>query len=169
MRRGGGGKDFYDTLGISRGASDSEIKKAYRKLAMKWHPDKNQDNKEAAEKKFKAVSEAYEVLSDPKKKDKYDQFGEDGLKDGFGGGGPGMDPHDIFRKVRQQSRNLGLLDRLGLAPLLRGQLEPGRVLVIQLSRDPGPIKVDLALVREGVGRQALRPHGMHVVDGRSPP
>ena len=96
MRRGGGGKDFYDTLGISRGASDSEIKKAYRKLAMKWHPDKNQDNKEAAEKKFKAVSEAYEVLSDPKKKDKYDQFGEDGLKDGFGGGGPGMDPHDIF-------------------------------------------------------------------------
>lgn len=96
MRRGGGGKDFYDTLGISRGASESEIKKAYRKLAMKWHPDKNQDNKEAAEKKFKAVSEAYEVLSDPKKKDKYDQFGEDGLKDGFGGGGPGMDPHDIF-------------------------------------------------------------------------
>ena len=63
MRRGGGGKDFYDTLGISRGASDSEIKKAYRKLAMKWHPDKNQDNKEAAEKKFKAVSEAYEVLT----------------------------------------------------------------------------------------------------------
>ena len=96
MRRGGGGKDFYDILGISRGASDSEIKKAYRKLAMKWHPDKNQDNKETAEKKFKAVSEAYEVLSDPKKKEKYDQFGEDGLKDGFGGGGPGMDPHDIF-------------------------------------------------------------------------
>ena len=89
MRRGGGGKDFYDILGISRGASDSEIKKAYRKLAMKWHPDKNQDNKETAEKKFKAVSEAYEVLSDPKKKEKYDQFGEDGLKDGFGGGGPG--------------------------------------------------------------------------------
>ena len=78
-----------DTLGISRGASDSEIKKAYRKLAMKWHPDKNQDNKEAAEKKFKAVSEAYEVLSDPKKKDKYDQFGEDGLRAGFAGGGAG--------------------------------------------------------------------------------
>jgi DnaJ family protein B protein 4 len=100
MRRGGGGsgKDFYDTLGIDRGASEAEIKKAYRKLAMKWHPDKNQDNKAESEKKFKAVSEAYEVLSDPKKKERYDQFGEDGLRDGggFGGGGGGVDPHDIF-------------------------------------------------------------------------
>ena len=97
--RGGGGKDFYDILGLSRGASESEIKKAYRKLAMKWHPDKNQDNKEYAEKKFKSVSEAYEVLSDPKKKELYDQFGEDGLKDGFGGGGGGFhasNAEDIF-------------------------------------------------------------------------
>ena len=86
-------------LGISRGASEQEIKKAYRKLAMKWHPDKNQDSKDAAEKKFKAVSEAYEVLSDPKKKERYDQFGEDGLKDGFGGGGGGFNAsnaEDIF-------------------------------------------------------------------------
>ena len=97
--RGGGGKDFYDILGLSRGASESEIKKAYRKLAMKWHPDKNLDNKEYAEKKFKSVSEAYEVLSDPKKKELYDQFGEDGLKDGFGGGGGGFhasNAEDIF-------------------------------------------------------------------------
>jgi curved DNA-binding protein CbpA len=96
--RGGGGKDFYDILGLSRGANESEIKKAYRKLAMKWHPDKNQDNKDFAEKKFKAVSEAYEVLSDPKKKDLYDQFGEDGLKEGFGGGGGfnASNAEDIF-------------------------------------------------------------------------
>ena len=90
MRRGGGGKDFYDILGISRGASDSEIKKAYRKLAMKWHPDKNQDNKETAEKKFKAVSEAYEILSDPKKKEIYDQYGERGLKEGVPDGKGGV-------------------------------------------------------------------------------
>jgi DnaJ-class molecular chaperone len=101
MRRGGG-KDFYDTLGIPRGANETEIKKAYRKLAMKWHPDKNAEGKEQAEKKFKAVSEAYEVLSDPGKKKTYDQFGEDGLKDGLGGGGGGgggfnpQNAEDIF-------------------------------------------------------------------------
>ena len=100
MRRGGG-KDFYDTLGIPRGANETEIKKAYRKLAMKWHPDKNVEGKEQAEKKFKAVSEAYEVLSDPEKRQMYD-LGEDGLKDGLGGGGGGgggfnpQNAEDIF-------------------------------------------------------------------------
>ena len=77
-----GGRDFYKILDVSRDASDAELKKAYRKLAMKWHPDKNPGAKQAqAEKKFKEVSEAYEVLTDPKKKEIYDRYGEDGLQD----------------------------------------------------------------------------------------
>lgn len=78
--------DYYQILGISKNASKEEIKKAYRKQALKWHPDKNQGNKDA-EKRFKKVSEAYEVLSDENKRRVYDQYGEDGLKgQGFGGG-----------------------------------------------------------------------------------
>ena len=84
-----GGRDFYKILGVERDASENDLKKAYRKLAMKWHPDKNPDKQEQAEKKFKEVSEAYEVLTDPKKKEIYDRYGEDGLQDGFGGGGGG--------------------------------------------------------------------------------
>merc|ERR1711872_1157733 len=79
------GKDYYKVLGVAKGASDDEIKKAYRKLALKYHPDKNQSS--GAEEKFKEIGEAYDVLSDPKKKQVYDQFGEEGLKGGMGGGG----------------------------------------------------------------------------------
>lgn len=79
-------KDYYDILGISKGASDDEIKKAYRKLAMKYHPDRNPDNKEA-EDKFKDINEAYQVLSDPQKKSQYDQFGTTDFNGGFGGAG----------------------------------------------------------------------------------
>lgn len=81
---------LYDRLGISPNATESEIKKAYRELAKKYHPDKNQGNKEAEE-KFKEISEAYEILSDPEKKSLYDQYGLDGLKEGVGGFGGGMD------------------------------------------------------------------------------
>ncbi|MEP0714015.1 MAG: DnaJ domain-containing protein, partial [Algoriphagus sp.] len=90
-------EDYYDILGISKGASDAEIKKAYRKMALKYHPDKNPDNTEAEE-KFKKAAEAYEILSDADKKARYDQFGhqafEGGAGGGFGGGGMNMD--DIF-------------------------------------------------------------------------
>lgn len=94
--------DYYKVLGLSKSASDSEIKKAYRKLAIKYHPDKNPDNREKAEEQFKKVSEAYQVLSDSEKRQKYDQFGKAGLDGGgggnpFGGGGGGFaDPNDIF-------------------------------------------------------------------------
>uniref|UniRef100_A0A6V7KVZ8 J domain-containing protein n=1 Tax=Bracon brevicornis TaxID=1563983 RepID=A0A6V7KVZ8_9HYME len=84
------GKDYYKILGINKGASDDEIKKAYRKLALKYHPDKNKSA--GAEEKFKEVAEAYEVLSDVKKREVYDKFGEEGLKGGAptsGGGGSG--------------------------------------------------------------------------------
>lgn len=72
------GKDYYRTLGLQKGATDEDIKKAYRKLALKYHPDKNKSP--GAEDKFKEIAEAYEVLSDKKKRDVYDRYGEDGLK-----------------------------------------------------------------------------------------
>lgn len=72
-------EEYYEVLGVSRNASTEEIKKAYRKLALKWHPDKNLNNREVAEMNFKRLSEAYEVLSDSQKRQVYDQFGKDGL------------------------------------------------------------------------------------------
>lgn len=72
------GKDYYKMLGIARNASEDEIKKAYRRLALKYHPDKNKAP--GAEERFKEVAEAYEVLSDKRKRDIYDQLGEEGLK-----------------------------------------------------------------------------------------
>lgn len=81
-------KDFYSILGVSRSASPEELKKSYRKLAMQYHPDKNPGDKKAEE-KFKEISEAYDVLSDTKKREMYDQFGHAGSQQGFGGaGGP---------------------------------------------------------------------------------
>ncbi|KZV22501.1 dnaJsubfamily B member 13 [Dorcoceras hygrometricum] len=74
------GVDYYKILQVDRTATDDDLKKAYRKLAMKWHPDKNPNNKKAAEAKFKEISEAYEVLSDSQKRQIYDQYGEEGLK-----------------------------------------------------------------------------------------
>jgi len=80
-------EDFYKLLDVERNASDAEIKKAYRRLAMKYHPDRNKDNPEKAETKFKQVKEAYEILSDPKKRAAYDQFGHAGIDPSMGGGG----------------------------------------------------------------------------------
>jgi len=88
-------KDYYSVLGVKKSASQDEIKKAYRKLALKYHPDRNPDNKEAEE-NFKEAAQAYEVLSDEKKRRKYDQFGHAGME-GMGAGGPGgMNMDDIF-------------------------------------------------------------------------
>ncbi|MGN0867405.1 MAG: molecular chaperone DnaJ [Oligosphaeraceae bacterium] len=93
-------KDFYTVLGVSQSASADELKKAYRQLAMKYHPDRNPGDKEAEE-KFKEVNNAYQVLSDPEKRQRYDAMGHDAyVRGGAGGaggpGGPGMDPMDIF-------------------------------------------------------------------------
>ena len=90
-------RDYYEILDVSKTSSQGEIKKSYRKIAMKYHPDRNPDNKEA-ENKFKEAAEAYSVLSDENKKARYDQFGHAGLNQGFGdsGGGFNMDVNDIF-------------------------------------------------------------------------
>lgn len=91
-------RDYYEVLGVSKGASEEEIKKAYRKLAIKYHPDKNPNDK-SAEEKFKEAAEAYEVLSNPEKKQRYDQFGHAGVGGAAGGGAGGfggMNMEDIF-------------------------------------------------------------------------
>jgi len=85
-------KDYYKILELDKSANDEQIKKAYRKLAIKWHPDKNPDDKQNAEEKFKKINEAYSVLSDPKKKQMYDQFGTTEFNEsggGMSGGIPG--------------------------------------------------------------------------------
>ncbi|CAJ1079183.1 dnaJ homolog subfamily B member 2 isoform X2 [Xyrichtys novacula] len=101
--------DYYKVLGVPKTASQDDIKKAYRKLALKWHPDKNPDNKEEAEKKFKEVAEAYEVLSDKSKRDEYDRFGNDRMRQtgsstsDFSSDFPGFNftfrsPDEVFRE-----------------------------------------------------------------------
>ena len=93
-------RDYYEVLGLQKGASDNDIKKAFRKMAMKYHPDKNPGDK-VAEEKFKEITEAYAVLSDPEKKEKYDRFGHAGVdpNSGFGGGAGGFGGFGGFEDI----------------------------------------------------------------------
>ncbi|XP_005096253.1 dnaJ homolog subfamily B member 9 [Aplysia californica] len=90
-----GAQDYYEVLGLKKDASAKDIKKAFRKLALKYHPDKNKE--EGAKEKFLEIGKAYDVLSDPEKKKKYDMFGDDGSNSGGGGGGGTNDFHDFFK------------------------------------------------------------------------
>jgi len=96
--------DFFEVLEVSRTASEEEVKSAYRKLAMRWHPDKNNGSKEAEE-KFKELTEAYDVLRDPQKRAAYERYGEAGLR---GGGMPGFHHFDLSEALNVFMRDFGL-------------------------------------------------------------
>lgn len=87
-------KDYYEVLGVAKDATEEQIRKAYKKLALRWHPDKNPDNKKEAEEKFKEINEAYSVLSDPQKRNEYDNGG---FSFGDFGFGKDFDPMEIFK------------------------------------------------------------------------
>src|SRR5205085_11118410 len=89
-------RDYYDTLGLSKTASVDEIRKAHRKLVLKYHPDRNKDNKQA-EARFKEIQEAYDVLGDTEKRKEYDEFGHAGPRPA---GAPNGDPFDAFRRAQ---------------------------------------------------------------------
>ena len=101
--------DYYSVLGVSRGASDDEVKKAYRKLAMQYHPDRNNGSRDAEE-KFKEITEAYDVLRDPNKRAAYDRYGEAGLRGGTGGG---FHHVDLSEALNIFMRDFGLGDLFG--------------------------------------------------------
>jgi molecular chaperone DnaJ len=138
-------RDYYDILGIDRNASAEEIKKAYRKIAMKYHPDRNPGNKDAEE-KFKEAAEAYSVLTDPQKKQVYDQYGHEGLKgSGFGGGGFsgfGFDLSDALRTFMEGFGGFGGFDDFfGMGTGRRSR---------STSRSGSDLKIRLALTLEEI-------------------
>ncbi|XP_042498369.1 dnaJ homolog subfamily B member 4 [Macadamia integrifolia] len=135
------GVDYYNILKVNRNATDDDLKKSYRRLAMKWHPDKNPTNKKEAEAKFKQISEAYEVLSDPQKRAVYDQYGEEGLKGAtpgssggggggfpFGGGSSGG-PNDFMFNPRNAEDIFA--EFFGSSPFGFGSTGPGRSMRFQ--------------------------------------
>ncbi len=107
-----GEKDYYKILGVSRNASQEEIKQAYRKLALKWHPDRNPNNRKEAEEKFKEISEAYEVLSDPQKRKIYDAYGYDAARQSFGSQGFQWSNFTHFEDLQDIFGDFGLDDLL---------------------------------------------------------
>lgn len=137
-------KDYYQVLGVGHSAETDEIKKAYRKLAMQYHPDKNPGDHQAEE-KFKEIGEAYSVLSDPQKRRQYDQFGKAGMRGsgGFSGGFNGFDPFDIFREVFGGG---GFGDIFNMAGGGRRSVQRGADLQVRL-------KLTLEEIATGVGKK----------------
>ncbi len=125
-------RDYYEILGVSRSANTDELKKAYRKLAMDYHPDRNQGNKEAEE-KFKEAAEAYEVLSNPEKRQIYDQYGHSGLKGGFGGSAADFDLSDALRTFMEGFGDFGDLFGMGRSRSSRRGRAAGSDLQVRLA------------------------------------
>ncbi|MFQ6107703.1 MAG: molecular chaperone DnaJ [Thermoplasmata archaeon] len=154
-------RDYYDVLGVDRNASKSEVKRAYRKLAKKYHPDLNKDNPKVAEEKFKEISEAYEVLADDRKRQAYDQFGFAGVESQFGGGGftwsdfthfndiEDIFGRDFFRDFFGESIFNGLFGR----PEVRRGPRRGRDLRLD-------VEIELEDVLNGVTRNLRIPHSV---------
>eukprot|EP00747_Dinoflagellata_sp_TGD_P170151 gnl/TRDRNA2_/TRDRNA2_200997_c0_seq1.p1 gnl/TRDRNA2_/TRDRNA2_200997_c0~~gnl/TRDRNA2_/TRDRNA2_200997_c0_seq1.p1 ORF type:complete len:275 (+),score=74.76 gnl/TRDRNA2_/TRDRNA2_200997_c0_seq1:67-891(+) len=152
--------EYYDVLGVDKNASEDQIKKAYRKAALKWHPDKNPDDKERAEQMFKAVAEAYEVLSDPQKRSLYDRGGKAALSGGFaggggGGGGPGgpgfhhfrgTDAFSVFEQFFGGRDPFADFDEMFQHPGMRGSRRGGG------GRDPFGSMFDDDFFRQGFGQ-----------------
>ena len=157
-------RDYYEVLELGRTAAEADIKKAYRRLAMKFHPDRNPDNADAEE-AFKEAKEAYEVLSDPQKRAAYDQFGHAGLEPGRGGGmDPGEAFGDLFGEVFGDIFGGGRRGGLGwLLPMLpAGDADPSEVKWWPpAAAVPGEIKpallrllpADLSTIRRDSGRR----------------
>lgn len=150
-------KDYYDTLGVPRTASKDDIKKAYRRLAMKYHPDMNKDNQKAAEEKFKDLSEAYEVLMDDEKRARYDQFGVEGVQSTFRTGGFDWSDFTHFQDISDLFGSMGgfgsggsLFDELFGGGQRRGPME-GRSLRYD-------VEVTLQEVAKGVEKEIRVPH-----------
>jgi molecular chaperone DnaJ len=151
-------RDYYDVLGVSKGASPEEIKKAYRKLAMKYHPDLNKESPKEAEEKFKEVSEAYEVLADPEKKARYDQFGLEGVQSTFRTGGFDwsdfthyQDISDIFGDFGESPFGGSIFEQIFGSMGGRGTRREGRSLRYD-------IEVTLRDITTGADRDVRIPH-----------